>query len=336
MKKKSSKQSKRHQSEVVNWIGIDVAKDSLVVYASGTGALSTYTNDEAGIAKLCEWLQQLSNTHVVCEATGGYEYDMARAIDNAQVAVSIVNPRAVRDLAKGLGQLAKTDAIDAQVIARYGEVVTPAASVFTSESSEVLKQWIARRTQLSDMLATEKTRRKQTRGSLKQVMQDQLDAHIDWLEEQIEQIDEKITQLSECTAAQKQTKTLLQSVVGIGPLISSSLLALLPELGQLRGRAIVALVGLAPYNRDSGRFRGKRRISGGRAQVRRLLFLATMNAKRFSPSVRTYYDHLRSRGKEKMVAMIACARKLLLCLNAMVRTQQEWNESKFTAMFTAA
>lgn len=321
------------QTVPINWIGIDVAKASLAVYESGRARFVEYNNDEAGVAALCQWLRQVPNAQVVCEATGGYEFEMAQAIDQAQVPVSIVNPRAVRDLARGLGQLAKTDAIDARVIARYGEVVKPSATVFASESSQALKQWIARRAQLTGIIAAEKTRRKQTRGTMQEVMQDTIDKHIAWLEEEIRQVDEKIAQLSECTADQQETKALLQSVKGIGPVISSSLLALLPELGQINGKAIAALVGLAPYNRDSGRYRGKRSIWGGRANVRHLLFLATMNARRFSPPVRAYYEHLRARGKEKMVAMIACARKLLVCLNAMVRTGQPWDDSKVTAVF---
>ena len=332
----TSKQSKQTTQSVVlpvNWVGIDVAKDSLAVYETGHQRFVEYDNDEAGIAALCQWLVQVPNAHVVCEATGGYEFEMAYAIDQAQVPVSIVNPRAVRDLAKGLGQLAKTDAIDARVIARYGAVVEPSATVFASESTQALKQWIGRRAQLTEMVAAEKTRRKQARGSMKEVMQDAMDKHIAWLEQEIEQIDAKIAELSECTTEQRETKALLQSVKGIGPVISSSLLALLPELGQISGKAIAALVGLAPYNRDSGRYRGKRSIWGGRANVRHLLFLATMNARRFSQSVRAYYEHLRARGKEKMVAMIACARKLLVCLNAMVRTGQPWDDSKVTAVF---
>lgn len=303
------------------WVGIDVAKANLVVYDPVLGHCKDYSNDEAGITALSQRLKSIPNAHAVCEATGGYEFEMAYAIAQSGVPISVVNPRAVRDLAKGLNQLAKTDAIDARILSRYGEVAKPAATVFASESSQALKQWIARRRQLSDMLAAEKTRRKQVRGALKNVMQDAIDQHIAWLEDQIEQANEEIQRLSECSHEHRETKALLQSAKGIGPVIASSLLALLPELGQLNGKAIAALVGLAPYNRDSGRYRGKRRILGGRADVRHLLFLATMNAKRFSPSIRAYYEHLRQRGKEKMVAMIACARKLLVCLNAVVRTR---------------
>lgn len=329
----ASKQTSKTQPRRIEWIGIDVAKDSLAVYDTSTAQCIEYRNNENGISQLCQWLQAMPMAQAVCEATGGYEFEMAQAIDQAGVPVSIVNPRAVRDLAKGLGMLAKTDAIDARVIARYGEVVLPPRTVFASESSQALKAWISRRRQLSEMLAAEKTRRKQARGSLKNVMEDAIDEHIAWLEEQIKQLDEKIAELSECSGEQQQTKALLQSVKGVGPIISASLIALLPELGQLNGKAIAALVGLAPYNKDSGRYRGKRRIWGGRADVRHLLFLATMSARRYSPPIRAYYEHLRSRGKEKMVAMVACARKLLVCLNAMVRDQQPWNDKKVTAVF---
>jgi len=331
----ASKRTRKTQNKHIEWIGIDVAKDSLAVYDASTAQCIEYQNNEAGIEQLCEWLKGMPRAQAVCEATGGYEFEMAQAIDQAGVPVSIVNPRAVRDLAKGLGMLAKTDAIDARVIARYGEVVAPPRTVFASESSQALKAWIGRRRQLSEMIAAEKTRRKQARGSLKNVMEDAIDEHIAWLEEQIKQLDEKIAELSECSSEQQQTKALLQSVKGVGPIISASLIALLPELGQLNGKAIAALAGLAPYNKDSGRYRGKRRIWGGRADVRHLLFLATMNARRYSPPLRAYYEHLRAHGKEKMVAMVACARKLLVCLNAMVRDQQPWNDSKVTAVFSA-
>ena len=338
----TSKRTTESQTKRIEWIGIDIAKDSLAVYEPSTAQCVEYRNDDEGIAQLCQWLKALPNAQAVCEATGGYEFEMAQAIDQSGVPVSIVNPRAVRDLAKGLGALAKTDAIDAHIIARYGEVVLPPRTVFASESSQALKDWIARRRQLRDMLAAERTRRKQTRGSLKAVMQDVIDEHIAWLEEQIEQLDEKIAELSECNCEQQETKALLQSVKGIGPIISASLIALLPELGQINGKAILlrrgfanaSLVGLAPYNRDSGRYRGKRRTWGGRADVRSLMFIATMNARQYSPPVKAYYEHLRSRGKEKMVAMIACARKLLVCINAMLRDRQPWDESKVTAVFS--
>ena len=179
------------------------------------------------------------------------------------------------------------------------------------------------------MLSAEKNRKRQARGPAK----DSITQHIDWLKAQISEVDETIKQISEATAEQQSRKALLQTTRGIGPVISASLLALLPELGQLNRRQIAALVGVAPFNRDSGRYQGKRRIWGGLDSVRRLLYMAVMTAMRFNPPIRAYYQHLRDRGKPKKVAMIACMRKLLVCLNAMLKSQTSWDENKVTAVF---
>lgn len=208
----------------------------------------------------------------------------------------------------------------------------PAVTVFASQVDQELKTWVTRRQQLVEIMSAEKNRRKQVRGPAK----DSITEHIDWLNERIAKADEKIKQLSEATAQQHAQKALLQTTKGIGPVISASLLALLPELGQLNRRQITALAGLAPFNRDSGRYRGKRRIWGGRAAVRTLLFMAVMTAIRFNPPIRAYYQALTQRGKLKKVAMVACMRKLLICLNAMLKSQQPWDDDKVTAAFQTA
>lgn len=315
-----------------NWTGIDVSKDSLSVYSLQTQAYCEYPNNNEGISALGEYLSDQPNTAVVCEATGGYELSMALALSQQGFRVSVVNPRPVRDFAKAMDKLAKTDAIDAQVIAHYGKVRVPKATTFASQMESELKSWVTRRQQLVEMLSAEKNRRQQVRGLAK----DDIQKHIDWLTEQIEQLDQKIKQLSESNIVHRERKAILESAKGIGSVISSSLLVLLPELGTLNRRQIAALVGLAPFNRDSGRYRGKRRIWGGRASVRSLMFLAAMSARRYSPPIRAYYERLIARGKPKKVALIACARKLLICLNAMVKANQPWDDDRVTAVFQTA
>lgn len=317
------------------WIGVDVSKANLDIYDLERQQGERFTNDSDGIKKLKEWLSltQRSEIAVVCEATGGYEREMASALHQAGVPVSIVNPRPVRDLAKGMGQLAKTDAIDAEMIARYGAIMQPAATVFASSAEEELKGWVSRRQQLVEMLTAEKNRRKQLSVG---PTRDEVSEHITWLKERIKVLDEKIKTLSESTKAWQVRKALLQSPKGIGPLISASFLVLLPELGQLSSKAIAALAGLAPYNRDSGTYRGRRRIWGGRAAVRSLLYMATLSALRANPPIRAYYQHLLARGKPKKVAIVACMRKFLVCLNAMVKRNEAWDDKKVTTLWQLA
>lgn len=316
----------------LTWIGIDVSKDSLSVYNWQSQCYREYRNDPEGIAALGEDLLSPAGLAIVCEATGGYELEMALSLHQQGFRVSVVNPRPVRDFAKAMDKLAKTDAIDAQMIAHYGAVRMPKATVFASQTDSELKSWVNRRQQLVEMLSAEKNRRKQVKGLAK----DDITQHIDWLTEQIGQLDKKIKQLSESSIVHRERKAILESAKGIGSVISSSLLVLLPELGALNRRQITSLVGLAPFNRDSGRYRGKRKIWGGRASVRSLLYLAAMSARRYSPPIRAYYEHLITRGKPKKVALIACARKLLICLNAMVKANQPWDDDKVTAVFQTA
>ncbi|MEO0804586.1 MAG: IS110 family transposase [Cyanobacteria bacterium J06642_2] len=319
-------------SPTFNWVGIDVSKDSLSVYNWQFQRYREYPNTPAGIASLAEELSSQTDVAVVCEATGGYESEMAFALYQQGFRVSVVNPRPVRDFAKAMDKLAKTDAIDAQVIAYYGLCRVPKATVFASQAESDLKSLVNRRQQLVEMLSAEKNRRQQVKGLAKE----NITKHIDWLTEEIKQLDEQIKQLSESTAVHRERKAILESAKGIGSVISSSLLVLLPELGSLTRRQITSLVGLAPFNRDSGCYRGQRKIWGGRASVRSLLYLAAMSARRFNPPIRAYYEHLIARGKPKKVALIACSRKLLICLNAMVKTNQPWDDNKVTAVFQAA
>lgn len=311
------------------WIGIDVSKNSLVVYNSATQESQEYANESVGFALLGKNLSSILNPAIICEATGGYEMEMAIALHSQGYPVSVVNPRPVRDLAKGLGKVAKTDKIDARMIATYGEIVQPDATVFASETEQEMKAWLQRRQQLIEMMSAEKNRRHQSTRRTK----DAIDEHIEWLEKQIKAIDEKLQQLSQYAPQLQEKQTLLQSVKGIGLIISTHLSVALPELGTLNRRQIAALVGLAPFNRDSGQYQGKRFISGGRAAVRCSLYMATLSAIRYNPPIRAYYQHLLERGKCKKVALIAAMRKLLVCLNAMVKTNKPWCNEQVTARF---
>lgn len=257
---------------------------------------------------------------------------MALTLYHAGIRISVVNPRPVRDFAKAMNKLAKTDALDAYVLANFGQVMTPAATVFASEVERELKAWVTRRSQLVEILSAEKNRRQQLKGKLK----DSVQTHIDWLTEQIQQLDKDIERLSETKAEWRQRKVLLQSPKGIGPIVSTGLLVHLPELGQLNRKQIAALAGLAPFNHDSGRYRGKRMIFGGRASARTLLYMATLVAVRHNPPLRAYYQHLIAKGKLTMGAMVACMRKLLTCLNAMVRDNIPWNDTLVTVFFKTA
>ena len=315
------------------WVGVDVSKTTLDVYDLSNQSHAQYENSEVGIATLYEHLHTVENVAVVCEATGGYESLMSRRLHQQGVRISVVNPRSVRDLAKGLNQLAKTDRIDAKMIATYGSIVIPKPFVLASATAEELKGWLTRRRQLIEMLSAEKNRRQQLSDG---PIRDAVIEHIDELESRVKKIDKRIKDLSESDTDNAQLKTILLSVKGIGPVISSSLLVLLPELGQLNRKQITALVGLAPFNRDSGQYRGKRRIWGGRTSVRNLLYMAALSGRRYNPPIRAYFEHLLAKGKAKKVALIACARKLLVCLNAMVKNQQCWDETKVTTVFQTA
>ena len=318
------------------WLGIDVSRDYLDLYDLSQAKSTRYENDDEGIEALWQTLQGRSDWAVVCEASGGYETLMATTLAAHGCRVSVVNPRQVRDFAKASGILAKTDAIDARVIARFGHLLQPPTTVFASELAQQLQDWVRRRQQLVEMLSGEKNRLQQLKGRNKSVLKDEVEAHIKWLKERIEQLDEKIEDLSQQPSQWREDQALLTSVKGIGPVVSTTLLADLPELGQLNSKQIAALVGLAPFNRDSGRYRGKRTTWGGRATVRSALYMATLVAVRHNPPLRKFYQHLRDQGKEKKVALIACARKLLTCLNAMLKFRTPWQDELVTARYTPA
>jgi transposase len=278
------------------------------------------SHTEEGIATLVTELQALKPTLVVLEATGGYEVDVATALALATVPVAIVNPRQVRDFAKALGRLAKTDALDAHVLALFAERVRPEPRGLPDEAHQELAARMARRRQLVEMLVAERNRlalaREAVRADLRQ--------HIRWLERRLGDIDGQIASLIRQSPLWRAQDNLLRSVPGIGPVTSAAILVGLPELGRLPRRQIAALVGCAPLNRDSGSWRGPRTTWGGRATVRGVLYMATLVATRWNPVIRAFYRRLRDAGKPPRVAIIAAMRKLVTILNAMVKHQMPW------------
>jgi transposase len=259
---------------------------------------------------------------IVLEATGGVERDLTRALVSAELAVVVVNPRQVRDFAKATGQLAKTDTIDAMVLARFAEAVRPTVRPLPDETLLELRGLIARRRQLTEMTVAERNRFTTASKSVRK----RIEAHIRWLETELRRADKDLDQSIRQSPIWQENENLLRSVPGIGPVVSRTLLAELPELGQLNRKQIAALVGIAPLNRDSGTFRGRRIIWGGRAAVRAALYMAALVATRRNAVIRAFYKRLRNAGKAPKVALVACMRKLLTILNAMIKHRTCWSE----------
>jgi transposase len=303
------------------FVGLDVAKDRLDVHLRPSGASFAVAYDETGIADLVARLTALRPELVVLEATGGYEVAVAAALAHAAVPVAVVNPRQIRDFARATGQLAKTDALDAQVMARFAETVQPVARALPNEQAQRLGELVARRRQLVDMLAAELNRRRQARDRR---LEQRIAAHVTWLSRAIAELDDEIKRLIRASPIWREAENLLTSVPGIGDVTAHALIADLPELGRLDRRKIAALVGIAPLNRDSGAWRGRRTIGGGRAMVRRALYMATVVAIRYNPAIAAFYRRLTAAGRPKKVALIAAMRKLVTVLNAILRDQRPW------------
>lgn len=304
------------------WIGIDVAKDSLDVHVRPSGLAFRAANDEAGIASLVARLVPLSPAGLVLEATGGYEVPVVAALAAAGLAPAVVNPRQARRFAEGIGRLAKTDAIDASVLAHFAEAVHPEPRPVPDAEARALGDLLARRRQLVQMRVMEQHRLPTASGPVGKNIQ----SHIDYLDRQIKNVEGDLAAAVEASPAWRVRDELLQSVPGVGPQVSRTLLAELPELGTTSGRQLSALCGLAPYNRDSGRRRGPRSIYGGRSHVRAALYQAALVAMRWNAPLKGVYEGLLARGKAKKVALVAVARRLLVILNAMVRTGSPWQE----------
>lgn len=304
------------------FVGIDVSKATLDVAVRPSGAAWQVANAPAAVDALAERLAALRPAVVVLEATGGYEHAVVAALAAARVPVVVANPRQVRDFGRAIGQLAKTDEIDAALLAQFGERVQPEPRPLKDTATEELSALLGRRRQLLDMLVAERNRLGTARSA---AVRKSVQRHIQWLERQLADVDRGLGTAIEASPAWRSAEDLLRSVPGIGPIVSRTLLGELPELGRLNRKQIAALVGVAPHARDSGTLRGHRTIWGGRAPVRAVLYMGTLAATRCNPVLRAFYQRLRQAGKPAKVALVACMRKLLVILNAILQTQTRWN-----------
>ena len=302
------------------FVGIDVAKAQLEIALRPTGETWTTPNTEAGIAPLVARLTSLRPTLVVLEATGGLEGPLTAALALAGLPVAVVNPRQVRDFARATGRLAKTDTLDAQVLAQFAEAVRPVPRPLPDAATQALDALVTRRRQLVDMLTAEQNRL----GSMPTTLRRDLQAHIAWLQRRLARLDADLNQAIRTSPVWRAKEGLLRSAPAVGPVLARTLLAGVPELGTLTRRQIAALIGVAPRARDSGTQRGKRSIGGGRAPIRAVLYMATLVGVRHNPVLRAFYQRLRAAGKLKKVALTACMRKFLTILNAMLKHQTPW------------
>lgn len=307
-----------------SYIGLDISKSYIDLHQLPQERAARFEYGQEGIAKLVTFLKRRKPTLIVMEATGGYETNVAAELTSAALSVAVVNPRQVRNFARALGKLAKTDAIDAAVLARFAQDVRPEARELPGPEEITLKASVARRRQLVNMLVAEKNRL--SRPTSKSVI-DSLKRTINFIQSQIDDLDDQIKNTIQNSPVWRAKDDLLKSVPGIGDKTSCALLAQLPELGRLNRRQIASLVGVAPMNRDSGTLRGKRMITGGRKPVRNALFMAATAARRFNPTIKTFYLRLIAAGKSYKVALTACMRKLLVILNAMLKKQSSFKQS---------
>lgn len=306
-----------------SFVGIDIAKEWLDLGRQPGGQTQRIAHTEEAIIGLCEKLRTEPPTLIVLEATGGLETALASALTAAGLSVAVVNPRQVRDYARACGRLAKTDRIDALVLAAFAAAIRPQVRPLHDEETRALGDLLARRRQLIDMRVQEKLRLERASPLQRQSIKE----HIAWLDERIARIDTDLTQALRTSGVWREKDDLLKGIPGVGPVTRATLLALLPELGMLNGKEIAALAGVAPFNRDSGKHQGERIIWGGRAQVRRVLYMAAVCAMRCNPVIRAFYLRLRAQGKPAKVALTACMRKLLVIMNAMLKHHSPWHPS---------
>ena len=304
------------------YVGIDVAKAQVDVAIRPTDDRWEIAHDDAGIHKLVAQLKTLEPALVVLEASGGLELPLVAAFAAAELPVVVVNPRQVRDFARATGKLAKTDALDAAVLAHFGEVVRPSVRPLRDAETQVLNSLVARRHQVVAMLISEKNRL----GTATVAVRPRIEAHIAWLERELDDLGKSLRQTLRHSPVWREKDDLLRTVPGVGEQLSLTLLAYLPELGTLDRRQIAALVGVAPFNRDSGTLRGKRTVWGGRARVRAALYMGALVASRYNPVIRDFYQRLLAAGKPKKLALTACMRKLLVILNSMLRHGSPWRD----------
>lgn len=310
------------------YLGIDVSKKLLEVAVHESDFHYRCPNKASAFYALLAELIALRPARIVLEATGGLEKPLLTVLQEARLPVVVVNPRQVRAFAKALGQLAKTDRLDAGVLAHFAAAIKPPLRPFKSQDQQELEALMGRRGQLVDMLVAEKNRR---HSATSDAVRETIKEHIDWLEERIAELDEQLQARLVSSTVWQSKDAILQSVPGIGPVVSFSLLADLPELGTLNRQCISKLVGVAPLNQDSGQHHGVRHIFGGRARVRCRLYMATLTAVRFNPVIKQFYQRLVAKGKPFKVALTACMRKLLSIVNLMVRNQTPWRDDPVSA-----
>jgi transposase len=304
-----------------NNVGIDVSKEWLDIAVLPSGETWRTKNEETAIQELIQRLKQINPERIVVEATGGYEQLLAAQLYLAGLPLCRVNPRRVRYFARSLGLLAKTDKLDAKVLALFGERMQPPLTRLPSEQEQLLSALITRRAQISSFLVAERNRLHTAPASLHV----SLNEHITWLKQQLKQLDRQIDEFVNHTPDFKEKDELLREVQGVGKKTAAKLIADVPELGECGNKQIAALIGTAPFNHDSGRKHGQRSISGGRPDVRSVLYMATLTATRHNPVIRAFYHRLLKAGKLKKVALVACMRKLLTILNAIIRDRVHWN-----------
>lgn len=307
-------------NQELSFVGIDVAKAHLDIAIRPSDKQWQVDYTEEGIQKLVGQIAKLHPTLVVLEASGGLEVTVVAALAVADLPVVVVNPRQVRDFAKATGKLAKTDALDAHVLAHFAEAIRPACRSLPDSETQSLNALVARRNQVMTMLVAEKNRLRTSRPLVAQRIQ----FHIDWLKQELDEIDRELKEMLHNSPVWREKENLLRTVPGVGPQLAVSILAYLPELGTLDKKRIAALVGVAPFNRDSGTLRGKRTVWGGRSRIRASLYMAALVASRHNPVISAFYQRLLAAGKAKKVALTACMRKLLVILNAMLKNHSSW------------
>jgi len=302
------------------YVGIDVSTSALDVALGTDGEYWQASHDQVGIQRTIARLIIIQPALVIVESTGGLEKALITELYKAGLPFALVQPRRVREFARSIGLLAKTDKIDAHLLARFGEAVKPPLTRLPSEAEQYLNALMVRRRQLLDMVVIENNHLSTTRLS----MRPKVEEHIDWLNRELEELDKEINDHVHQIPQFSEKEKILRSAKGVGPVLCAKLLSGVPELGTINRKKIAALVGVAPFNDESGHRRGKRRTKGGREDVRNVLYMATVAAARSNPVIKSYYQHLVNAGKLKKVALVACMRKFLTILNAMIRDMQPW------------
>lgn len=303
------------------FIGIDISQEYLDYAGRGVSLRGQVTNDPAGIAALVDTLKPLTPSAIVLEATGGLEIPIASALAAAGLPTAVVNPRQVRDFAKATGELAKTDRIDAGILAHFAEAIRPRIQPVPDAATQQLRALLVRRQQILEMLVAEENRLSRTHSGVRARVQE----HIAWLQRELDDLNRDLEDQIRHSPVWREQDQLLRSVPGVGPVLATTLLLHVPELGQLNRKQIAALVGVAPLNQDSGQHHGTRTVWGGRARVRSVLYMAALSATRYNPVIRTFFQRLIEAGKPFKVGLIACMRKLLTILNAMMHTHTAWS-----------